>query len=155
MGQRGVREAHRGLPASYHQKNSLASETPVTDGRRVYVAFGGIGLFCYDLEGKLVWEQPWTPREMNSGWGTAASPVLYKGRLYVVNANEEHSFLMAVDAATGKTLWSVERDEKTSWATPFIWENEKRTEIVTAAVDDWIGADEQPDDVTLVLARAR
>jgi sigma-B regulation protein RsbU (phosphoserine phosphatase) len=29
------------------------------------------------------------------------------------------------------------------------------TEIVTAAVDDWIGGREQPDDITLVLAKAR
>jgi len=32
---------------------------------------------------------------------------------------------------------------------------ERIAEIVTAAVDDWIGSAEQPDDVTLVLARAR
>src|SRR5262249_782797 len=65
------------------------------------------------------------------GWGTAASPVLHKNRLYVVNDNEEKSFLVALDAATGKDIWRVERDEKSNWATPFVWENGQRTELIT------------------------
>jgi outer membrane protein assembly factor BamB len=65
------------------------------------------------------------------GWGTAASPALHDGRIYVVNDNEEESFLVALDCKTGEEIWRVVRDEKSNWATPFIWENEKRTEIVT------------------------
>jgi outer membrane protein assembly factor BamB len=127
------REVKRGPAPSHHAKNSMASETPVTDGKRVYAAFGNVGLFCFDLEGKLLWKQDWEPKRTHGDWGPGASPVLYKGRLYVVNDNEDHSFLMAVEASSGKTLWSVDRDETTSWASPFVWENEKRTEIVTAA----------------------
>lgn len=124
--------AHEGIPAStIHIKNSYASETPVTDGERVYAYFGNVGLFCYDLEGKLLWSQKWGPFKTQFGWGTAASPALHKGRLYVVNDNEEQSFLTALDARTGKELWRVPREERTNWATPFVWENEKRTEIVT------------------------
>jgi outer membrane protein assembly factor BamB len=66
------------------------------------------------------------------GWGTAASPALAGDRLVVVNDNEEKSFLVALDKKTGKQLWKVERDEKSNWASPFVWKNEKRTEIVTA-----------------------
>ncbi len=65
------------------------------------------------------------------GWGTAASPVQHKGRLYIVNDNEKSSFLVALDAKTGKEVWRVSRDEKSNWATPFIWENAQRTEIIT------------------------
>ena len=44
---------HLGQPeTAIHLKNSFASETPVTDGERVYVAFGSVGLFCFDLNGK-------------------------------------------------------------------------------------------------------
>jgi outer membrane protein assembly factor BamB len=57
--------------------------------------------------------------------------VLHKNRLYVVNDNEEKSFLVALDAATGKDIWRVERDEKSNWATPFVWENGQRTELIT------------------------
>jgi outer membrane protein assembly factor BamB len=124
--------AHTGTPGGpIHLKNTYASETPVTDGERLYVYFGNLGLFCYDLAGKDLWSQKWPPVKMRYGWGTAASPVLHKGRLYIVNDNEDKSFLVALDPKSGKDIWRVERDEGSNWATPFVWENEQRTEIVT------------------------
>jgi outer membrane protein assembly factor BamB len=126
------RTAHQGKPtAAIHVKNTYASETPVTDGKRVYAYFGNLGLFCYDLKGKKLWERKWPSHKTRFGWGTAASPVLYKDRVYIVNDNEEKSFLVALDAKTGDEVWRVPRKEKSNWATPFIWENGKRTEIVT------------------------
>lgn len=126
------RTVRRAEPATgVHVKNSFASETPVTDGSRVYAYFGSVGLFCLDMDGKLVWELRQEPVPTRLGWGSAASPVLHRGRLYLVNDNEANSYLQAVDAKTGKVLWRVERDEKSNWSTPYIWENEKRTEIVT------------------------
>ena len=128
------REAHRAIPAqARHLKNSYASETPVTDGDRVYVSFGNVGLFAFRLDGTPVWQQKWPARATRYGWGTAASPVLHQGRLYVVNDNEEDAHLAAIDAATGKELWRVARPKETNWATPFIWQHAQRTEIVTAA----------------------
>jgi outer membrane protein assembly factor BamB len=125
--------AHSGLPShGSHIKNSYASETPATDGKRVYVLFGNIGLFCYDLDGKLLWTWKQKPHKMQAEWGTAASPVVYKDRVYVVHDNEEDSYLVAINAETGKEVWRVKRDEKSNWATPFVWKNDKRTEIVTA-----------------------
>src|SRR5439155_19116964 len=126
------RLAHEGVPATgLHIKNTYASETPVTDGQRLYAYFGNVGLFCYDAEGKALWSRTWKPVAMVAGWGTAASPALYKDRLFIVNDNLDQSFLEAVDAATGKSIWRVEREEKSNWATPFIWENDKRVEVVT------------------------
>ncbi|MEO7653360.1 MAG: PQQ-binding-like beta-propeller repeat protein [Bryobacteraceae bacterium] len=126
------REVHRGVPAgSRHLKNSFASETPVTDGERVYAYFGNVGLFCFDLKGKLVWSKPFEVRNTRYGWGTAASPVLHEGRIYIVNDNDDRSFLVALDKKTGKEIWRVDREEKSNWATPYIWSNNKRTEIVT------------------------
>ncbi|HEY1598468.1 MAG TPA: PQQ-binding-like beta-propeller repeat protein [Pirellulales bacterium] len=123
---------HEGPPeASIHLKNSFASETPVTDGKRVYAYFGNLGVFCFDMDGREIWSQKWTPHKTRLGWGTAASPVLYKDRLYIVNDNEEESYLACLDAATCDQIWRVERDEKSNWATPFIWENDLRTEIIT------------------------
>ena len=126
------REVHRGVPGgARHLKNSYASETPVTDGERVYAYFGNVGLFCFDMTGKLLWKQTWPPVETRYGWGTAASPVLHEGRIYIVNDNDTQSFLVALDKKTGKQIWKVDRDEKSNWVTPFIWKNERRTEIVT------------------------
>ena len=127
------REVHRGAPASsHHLKNTYASETPVTDGERVYAYFGNLGLFVFDMEGKPVWSQAWGPFRTRYGWGTAASPVLHEERIYVVNDNDDKSFLVALDKRTGKQIWRVERDEASNWATPYIWETEHRAEIITS-----------------------
>jgi len=126
-------EAARGTPAGpIHLKNSYASETPVADGERVYAYFGNVGLFCCDNSGKEVWSRKWPAVKTRMGWGTAASPALHGDKLFVVNDNEQKSYLVCLDKRTGKTLWEKERDEKSNWATPFVWENEKRTEVVTA-----------------------
>lgn len=126
------RQAHEGMPDTpIHIKNSYASETPATDGERLYAYFGNVGLFCYDLAGKLLWTQKWGSFPTANGWGLAASPVLHQDRIYIVNDNEKESFLVALDKRSGKQVWKVARDEHSNWATPFIWENELRTEIVT------------------------
>lgn len=126
--------AHEGVPEhGHHLKNTLASETPVTDGEHVYAYFGNVGVYCYDMEGELIWSMPIKSREMRYNWGTAASPVLYKDRLIIVNDNDEDSFLLALNKETGEEIWRKERDEKSNWATPYIWENVDRTEIVVPA----------------------
>jgi outer membrane protein assembly factor BamB len=125
--------ARKGKPQStIHIKNSYATETPVTDGERVYAYFGNHGLYCYSVEGKLLWNKQWPARKTRYGWGLAASPILHKGKLYVVNDNDEQSYLVSLDAKTGKELWRTKRDEKSNWATPYIWENKLRTEIITS-----------------------
>jgi outer membrane protein assembly factor BamB len=127
------REAAAGKPETpLHIKNSYASETPVTDGERVYAYFGNRGLFVYDLDGKLVWSKTLGIVKTRYDWGTAASPVLHGERLYIVNDNEEKSFLAAFDRKTGDEVLRIERDEKSNWATPFIWQAGGRTEIITS-----------------------
>jgi outer membrane protein assembly factor BamB len=124
--------AHEGSPTtSIHLKNSFASETPVVDERRLYAYFGNLGMFCLSHDGDPIWSMPIEPRKMRLGWGTAASPALDDGVLYLVNDNEEASYLMAIDAATGEEKWTVDRDEPSNWATPFVWANDQQTEIVT------------------------
>jgi outer membrane protein assembly factor BamB len=129
---RWEREVQRAVPkSSRHLKNSFASETPVTDGERIYAYFGNIGLFCFDFSGKLVWQQRYNPVATRYGWGTAASPVLHRGRLYIVNDNDDQSYLASLDARTGRQIWRVNRDEKSNWATPYVWEHDGKAEIVT------------------------
>jgi outer membrane protein assembly factor BamB len=126
-------EAYRGAPLNpLHVKNTYASPTPVTDGERIYAYFGNVGLFCYDLEGRKLWSTNWPPVRTRSGWGIASSPVVHAGRVFVVNDNEEKSFAVALDAKTGRQLWRVERDEKSNWTTPLVWQNERRTELITS-----------------------
>jgi outer membrane protein assembly factor BamB len=133
---RWQRELHRGVPPiGKHDKNTYASETPVTDGEHVYVYNGALGLFAFDMKGQLRWSKAMDALNSRHEWGSAASPVLHKGRLYIVNDNETRSFMAAFDARTGQQIWHVNRDEGSNWSTPFVWEHEQRTEIVTAGTD--------------------
>src|SRR5262249_31315349 len=113
---------------------TYASETPVTDGERVYVYFGMTGLYCYDLAGKQLWSKDLGSYKMMMGWGTGSSPALDGERLFVQCDNEEKSFLVAFDKKTGDEKWRVDRDEKSTWCTPFVWRKstDSGTELVTA-----------------------
>ena len=115
---------------SRHLKNSYASETPATDGERVYAYFGNVGLFVFDMNGKPAWSRPFDAVNTRYGWGSAASPILHQGRVYIVNDNDDGSYLLALDKKTGGVIWKLDRDEKSNWATPYIWTNDRRTDFV-------------------------
>ncbi len=127
-----VTEVHRGIPeVGRHRKNTFASETCVTDGEHVFAHVGDLGTWCLDLEGRIVWSKQWKPVRTRWAYGTASSPALHGGRLYITNDNEEQSYLVALDKATGREIWRRQREEPTTWSTPFVWQNGERTEIVT------------------------
>jgi outer membrane protein assembly factor BamB len=133
---RWQREVKRGVPsAAKHLKNSYASETPVTDGERVYAYFANVGLFAFDMNGKPLWSKPIGPFTLRNGWGSGQSPVLHGNRLYLVNDNDTESSIVAFHKVTGAEVWRVPRQEGSNWTTPFVWEHERRTEIVTAGSD--------------------
>ena len=133
---RWERQVHEGKPSTpIRIKSSYASETPVTDGERVYCCFGGLGIFCFDFDGKELWRHDLKPKPIRFGWGTAASPVIDQGRLYFCNDNDEESYLLCLDASSGKEIWKTPRDEMSNWATPFVWKNHQRTEIVTPGTE--------------------
>lgn len=131
-----TKEVHAGPPAfPRHLKNTYASETPVTDGEMVYAYFGNVGIFALDMEGALKWEKRFDVVRTRFGWGTAASPMLHGELLFVVNDNEDASYLMALDKKTGAERWRALREEGSNWATPYVWQNELRAELVTAGTD--------------------
>jgi outer membrane protein assembly factor BamB len=123
--------AHQGLPPqSAHLKNTYASETPVTDGERVYAYFGNLGVFCYTIEGEPLWSRTLGAYKTADGMGTGGSPIAHQDRVYILNDNEEQSFLLSLDKKTGAEIWRTLRPERSSWSTPYIWASDKRTEIV-------------------------
>ena len=129
-------EVHAGVPAtSHHLKNTFASETPVTDGEQVYALFGNVGVYALGFDGAVRWSRRLPPAATRNGWGTASSPALHDGRLYLAVDNEEQSHLLALSAETGAEQWRADRDEGTNWSTPYVWEHDGRTEIVTAGTD--------------------
>ena len=133
---RWAREVHSGVPThGHHLKNSLASETPITDGESVFVYFGNVGVFALDTNGTLQWSYELKASNTRLEWGTASSPILWDDQLFVINDNDDQSYLLALSAETGAELWRSNRDEGTNWSTPYIWDNELRTEIITTGSD--------------------
>ena len=104
----------------HHGTNTYASGSPTTDGRRLYVTFGSHGLFCYDLDGNLLWERDLGDMITRFGWGEGASPTVYGDALAVNWDHEGFSAVYILDALTGKTRWQAQRDEETTWATPLV-----------------------------------
>ncbi len=116
-----------------HGTNTYASASPTTDGQRLYVSFGSRGLFCYDLDGNLLWQRDLGNMITRRGWGEGTSPVIHDGALIVNWDHEGQSFLVVLDPATGETRWRVERDEVTSWVTPRVVSYQGRQQLIVPA----------------------
>jgi outer membrane protein assembly factor BamB len=131
------REFHAGNPpVGRHRKNSFTSETPVTDGKAVYVYVAHLGLWAFDFDGKKLWHTPLEPHKVYLDFGGGTSPALWKDRLFIQSDNEDVSFMAAFDTATGKEVWRADRTtlaaegRRSGWSTPFVWNNSLRTEVV-------------------------
>jgi outer membrane protein assembly factor BamB len=117
-----------------HIKATYANSTPATDGRHVVAFFGSEGLFCFSMSGDLLWEKDLG--RMNVGaydlpsyeWGSASSPIIHDGKVFVQCDTQGESFLIALDVATGKTLWRTPRDELPSWGTPTFYPGDEKNE---------------------------
>ncbi|NQV16821.1 PQQ-like beta-propeller repeat protein [bacterium] len=116
-----------------HPTGTWASSSPLTDGEHVYAYFGSKGLFCYDLDGNPVWEKDFGDMNIKRGFGEGSSPALHNDKIIVNWDHEGQSFIIALDKKTGKELWKVDRDEGTSWATPFIVESNGLSQVITSA----------------------
>ena len=123
-------------PVGRHRKNSYTSETPVTDGQAIYVYVAFQGLYAFDFDGEQLWSTPLNPHQVYLDFGAGSSPALHGNKLFILNDNEEESFIAAYDKNTGEQLWYTRRElggrgNKSGWSTPFVWENGVRTEVVT------------------------
>lgn len=117
-----VEEVHRGL-------GSPASATPVTDGERVYVHFGSVGLLAYDLQGRELWRHPM--KMTQTEYGASSSPVLVGENVIQLLDQDAHSHVLAVHRKTGKTIWQVDRPEmRRGFGTPVVWNHDGKTDLV-------------------------
>lgn len=118
-----------------HRKNSHASATAATDGRRVYASFGNKGVLAVDFSGKQLWHR--SLGTFANYHGSAGSPLLYKDRLIVYQDHKGGSqggaFVAALDTRTGATLWRTERGGSVGWGTPVAVRAFGRDEIVVSS----------------------
>lgn len=123
-----VATPHEGYHRSY---GSFASNSPVTDGTRVYAFFGSRGLYAYSVDGTLLWSKDFGVKlRMDNGWGEGTAPTLHDGRLILHFDHLDGGFLTMLDAATGKEIWRVARTERYNWAAPFVAQHAGRRQIV-------------------------
>lgn len=115
-----------------HKRGSYASPTPVTDGRRVFAYFGSEGVYAYDVDGKPLWKAS-VGKIATLGMGVATSPVLHRDLIILQCDDDEgaKSFIVALDASTGRERWRQPRKVQVSWATPAVRRVGSRTELVT------------------------
>ena len=115
-----------------HGSNSFATESPATDGERVFVYFAAIGIVAaLDLDGNELWRQDIGSYPTGNGFGSGSSLTLGEGNVFVQCDNDDESFVVAFDAKSGEEKWRKERSGRTSWATPMFWKNDQRSELIT------------------------
>ncbi len=134
--------AYKGVPAvKRHTKASHADCTPATDGKHLVVFFGSQGLFCFDLEGNLLWQKnfgklhagPYNAPELE--WGFSSSPIIHNGKVIVECDVLNGGFIALLDVETGNEIWRISRsDEVATWSTPAVFDKDGKTEIV---VNGW------------------
>ena len=117
----------------HHMTHSYAAGSPVTDGKRLVFSFGSFGVFAYALDGKLLWKRDLGRMETRLGWGEANTPALFGDKVVVNWDHEGSSFITALEADTGKTVWKEARDEVTSWATPLVVSHKGVTQVIVPA----------------------
>jgi outer membrane protein assembly factor BamB len=132
--------ACKGVPkVKRHAKSSHANPTPATDGAHVVASFGSEGLYCFDSEGKLLWDKGLGV--LNAGWfydadyqwGFGSSPIIHKNLVIVQCDVGKDSFLAAYQVSDGKEVWRTAREEIPSWGTPTIVDTPSGIELVTNA----------------------
>lgn len=119
-----------------HIKSSHANCTPATDGKHLLVFFGSQGLYCYDLDGKLLWTRDLGYLDAGAfdvpeiQWGFGSSPIIYEDKVIVLCDVNNQSFITALELESGKDIWRTLRDENPTWGTPTIHKSEKRTQVI-------------------------
>lgn len=119
----------------YHRMyGSFASNSPVTDGKYVYASFGSRGVYCFDMNGKLVWQKDLgVQMRMRLQFGEGTAPALDKDKIILNYDHDAGSFIVALDKQTGKELWRTSRDEISAWSQPLIIEHQGRRQIIVSA----------------------
>ena len=126
--------AHKGIPEQKrHPKSSHANCSPATDGNYVVAFFGSEGLYCYDMEGNLIWKKDFGILRSvffaveSAEWEFASSPLIHEGKVIIQCDVLENSFIAAYDVVSGSEIWKKERDEYPGWCTPNIYLDGDRT----------------------------
>jgi outer membrane protein assembly factor BamB len=116
-----------------HEKHNLATPSPVTDGRLVYALFGTGQLMALEQNGSIAWQRhlgrEYSPFDVQ--WGHGSSPVVHDGTLILLCDHPSASYLVALDARTGKERWKADRGKgRSSYSTPLVVPGANGDEVI-------------------------
>ncbi|MFK7766002.1 MAG: PQQ-binding-like beta-propeller repeat protein [Mariniblastus sp.] len=127
------RELHSAIPhEGAHVSASLASASPVTDGKHIIVSFGTYGIYCLDFSGNVVWKKSLGKMNTKHAHGEGASPGLHGDTVIVNWDHEGQSFVVALNKNDGSQIWRQERKEVTSWSSPIVYEHDGKPQVIIA-----------------------
>lgn len=115
----------------YITEHGWATNTPVTDGERIYCYFGKAGVFAYDFNGNEVWKAETGSMSSEKAWGSASSPILFEDKV-IVPAGDEARAIIAYNKETGEEVWRAEGDRlEQTYGTPVVMKvDEDRTDLI-------------------------
>ena len=136
------REIGRGKLKANNLHN-MATPTPAADARNVYVMFGTGDLAALNREGKIIWQRNLVTEygKYNYNHGYGSSPILQKDRLYIACMHQGPSYILAVDANTGKNIWKKDRnlepkdESQDSYSSPIFAKARLGTQLVVAGAE--------------------
>ncbi len=129
--------AYRGVPkVMRHIKATHANCTPATDGKHVVAFFGSEGLYCYNMDGDLVWKKDFSlldsgpPGADDITWGFASSPIIHDGKVILFVSVRNEAYLAALNVTDGKEVWKTPREPDPCWATPTVHVGNERAQVI-------------------------
>jgi outer membrane protein assembly factor BamB len=142
------RTAHTGVPKiKRHPKSTHANPTPTTNGQHIVAFFGSEGLYCYDIDGKLLWSKDLGVLDSgyyvvpSAQWGTGSSPVIYEDAVYLQCDVLKNSFVAAFSLEDGKEIWRTPRNDVPTWSTPTIHKSGDRVYLIVNGYKEAAGYD--------------
>ena len=125
-----------------HSRNTYATPTTVTDGKKVYAYFGSQGLYAFDFSGNLVWKFD-VGDVATWGHGHGTSPLLFKNLLILqIDQNGGNgSRLIALDKSTGREIWNTVREERVDYSSPIMIGTGDRMDVVTTSYHNIVAYD--------------
>lgn len=123
--------------AAHHRKANQCNSTPATNGSVIAAIMGSQGLYCFDMNGSLLWERdlglldPGLASDPSSQWGYGSSPIIYDDKVFVQCDKHSNSYVAAYDVKTGAEVWRQRRDELPAWSSPMVMTVNGKKQLVT------------------------
>lgn len=134
---------HEGI----HGDATFASNSPITDGEHIYAYFGSRGLYCLDMDGDIIWEKDIGIMLKRNSFGEGSCPIIHGNTIVILQDHEGPSFITALDKRTGDEIWTIDRDEPTTWTSPIVVELNGKAQVIVAATNRSRGYDLETGDV--------